>query len=48
MYNVRNYLTDEVVAVVTREADARAMVMRRREGDPPLIYEQVKSKKEPE
>lgn len=46
MYNVRNYLTDEVVAVVTRKADARAMVMRRREGDPPLIYEQVKPGKE--
>ena len=46
MYNVRNYLTDEVVAVVSREADARAMVMRRREGDPPLIYERVKPGKE--
>lgn len=40
MYIVKNYLTDETVAVVTREDDARAMCSSRLEGEPVLIYEE--------
>jgi len=38
MYIVKNYLTDETVAIVTREEDARAMCSSRLEGEPALIY----------
>jgi hypothetical protein len=39
MYTVKDYLTDEVVAVVSRKAEAMAMV--RSHLDRPLIYEKT-------
>jgi hypothetical protein len=39
MYTVKDYLTDEVVAVVSRKADALAMV--RSTLDQRLIYEKT-------
>lgn len=38
MYIVKNYLTDETVAIVTREADAIAMTQSRMPNEPVLIY----------
>ena len=40
MYEVRDYLTDEIVAVVSRKADAVAMI--RSELDQKLIIRKVK------
>lgn len=40
MYIVKNYLTNETVAIVTRKEDAVALTTgNRRAGDPILIYE---------
>lgn len=40
MYIIKNYQTDETVAIVTRKEDAVAMTTgTRRPGDPILIYE---------
>jgi hypothetical protein len=40
MYIIKNYQTDETVAIVTRKEDAVAMTTgNRRAGDPILIYE---------
>lgn len=43
MYVIKNYHTDETVAVVTRRADAVAMTTApRRATDPVLIFEEKK------
>ena len=40
MYLIKNYMTDEIVAIVTRKEDAVAMTQRSRNPfDPVLIYE---------
>ena len=39
MFIVKNYLTDEVVAIVSRREDAVAMTKSRRENDPILVFE---------
>lgn len=41
MFIVKNYLTDEVVAIVSRREDAVAMTKSRiRENDPILVFEE--------
>jgi hypothetical protein len=43
MYIIKNYHTDETVAIVTRKEDAVAMTTgTRRPEDPVLIYEEKK------
>jgi hypothetical protein len=44
MYIVKNYLTDETVAIVTRKEDAIAMTRSNLPGEPRLIYVEEKSK----
>ena len=41
MYVIKNYLTDETVAIVTRKEDAVAMTRSQLPGDPKLIYEKA-------
>ena len=41
MYVIKNYLTDETVAIVTRKEDAVAMIRSTLPGDPKLIYEKA-------
>ena len=38
MYVIKNYLTDETVAIVSREEDAVAMTQSRMPNEPVLIY----------
>jgi hypothetical protein len=38
VYIIKNYLTNETVAIVTRKEDAIAMTSSRLEGEPILIY----------
>lgn len=42
MYLIKNYLTNETVAIVTRKEDAIAMTSSRLEGEPVLIYVEEK------
>ena len=43
MYIVKNYHTDETVAIVTRKEDAIAMTnTRRNPNDPVLVFEEYK------
>jgi hypothetical protein len=43
MYEVRDYLTDELIALCSRKTDAVAMTTgTRRPEDPVLIYEEKK------
>ena len=43
MYIIKNYLTNETVAIVTRREDAVAMTTApRRANDPVLVYEEAK------
>lgn len=43
MYIVKNYLTNETVAIVTRKEDAVAMTNTRRSAyDPVLVFEEYK------
>jgi len=42
MYLIKNYMTDEVVAIVTRKEDAIAMTQKSRNPfDPVLIFEKA-------
>ena len=40
MFVVKNYMTDETVAMCSREEDARAMCSSRLDSEPALIYEE--------
>ena len=42
MYEIKDYMTDETVAVVSRHEDALAMIRQQLPGDPKLIIEKVK------
>lgn len=41
MYIVKDYLTNETVAIATRKEDAVAMIQNRKGNDPILIIEKV-------
>ena len=42
MYLIKNYLTDETVAIVTRKEDAIALVRGQLPNQPRLIFEEKK------
>jgi hypothetical protein len=42
MYIIKNYLTDETVAIVTRKEDAVAMTQGTLPNEPRLIFEEKK------